>query len=233
MDPKLVIFDCDGVLVDTERMVNASLAEMVTELGFPITGPECQQRFMGRTLENVKEMVEALIGRTSRTTGRIRFGNAIWKCSRRAFPPLLASLMFWMNLTGATCLIVSARPANTPRCGLHLAARGCCPALRASCFPQKTAPTANLRPMCFFLRQARWDIRRKTVLSLKTVCRACRRRGLPVWLFMRMSKIQPATVKRCLMPVRISSTTWPHFQVCCFLSREPFVKRHFTRGCAL
>lgn len=64
MDPKLVIFDCDGVLVDTERMVNASLAEMVTELGFPITGPECQQRFMGRTLENVKEMVEALTGRS-------------------------------------------------------------------------------------------------------------------------------------------------------------------------
>ncbi|MBO9427433.1 HAD family phosphatase [Labrenzia sp. R4_1] len=64
MDPKLVIFDCDGVLVDTERMVNASLAEMVTELGFPITGPECQQRFMGRTLENVKEMVEVLTGRS-------------------------------------------------------------------------------------------------------------------------------------------------------------------------
>jgi beta-phosphoglucomutase-like phosphatase (HAD superfamily) len=64
MDPKLVIFDCDGVLVDTERMVNASLAEMVTELGYPIAGPECQQRFMGRTLENVKEMVEALTGRT-------------------------------------------------------------------------------------------------------------------------------------------------------------------------
>ncbi len=64
MNPDLVIFDCDGVLVDTERMVNASLAEMVSELGFPITGPDCQKRFMGRTLENVKEMVEGLIGRS-------------------------------------------------------------------------------------------------------------------------------------------------------------------------
>lgn len=63
MAPDLVIFDCDGVLVDTERMANASLAAMVTELGVPITGTECQRRFMGRTLENVKQMVEELTGR--------------------------------------------------------------------------------------------------------------------------------------------------------------------------
>lgn len=63
MNPSLVIFDCDGVLVDTERLANRTMAKLVTELGHPMTGPECQQRFMGRTLESVQEMVEALIGR--------------------------------------------------------------------------------------------------------------------------------------------------------------------------
>ncbi|CTQ56906.1 6-phosphogluconate phosphatase [Roseibium album] len=63
MTPSLVIFDCDGVLVDTERMVNVIMAELVTELGFPMSGPESQQRFMGRTLESVKEMVEVLTSR--------------------------------------------------------------------------------------------------------------------------------------------------------------------------
>jgi len=29
----LLIFDCDGVLVDSEHLANASLAEMMTELG--------------------------------------------------------------------------------------------------------------------------------------------------------------------------------------------------------
>ncbi|WP_428651524.1 HAD family hydrolase [Roseibium sp.] len=62
MTPGLVIFDCDGVLVDTERVANRILAELVTDLGFPISGPQCQQRFMGRTLENVREMVEELTG---------------------------------------------------------------------------------------------------------------------------------------------------------------------------
>ncbi|MDN3721282.1 hypothetical protein QW131_24155 [Roseibium salinum] len=51
MTPSLVIFDCDGVLVDTERLANRSMAELVTELGHPMSGQECQQRFMGRTLE--------------------------------------------------------------------------------------------------------------------------------------------------------------------------------------
>jgi len=63
MPPELVIFDCDGVLVDTERLTNRNLAEMITDLGFPISGPECQRRFMGRTLENVRAMVEEMIGR--------------------------------------------------------------------------------------------------------------------------------------------------------------------------
>ncbi len=62
MNPGLVIFDCDGVLVDTERVANRIMAEMVSALGYPITGPQCQQRFMGRTLESVKEMVEELTG---------------------------------------------------------------------------------------------------------------------------------------------------------------------------
>lgn len=62
MTPDLIIFDCDGVLVDTERLTNANMAELITDLGYPISGPECQRRFMGRTLENVQEIVEALIG---------------------------------------------------------------------------------------------------------------------------------------------------------------------------
>ncbi|WFE90085.1 HAD family hydrolase [Roseibium porphyridii] len=62
MTPSLVIFDCDGVLVDTERMTNQNMADLVSALGFEISGAECQRRFMGRTLENVKEMVEDLIG---------------------------------------------------------------------------------------------------------------------------------------------------------------------------
>ncbi|GAB4528285.1 MAG: HAD family phosphatase [Roseibium sp.] len=64
MIPSLVIFDCDGVLVDTERLANANMAAIVTALGYPMTGPDCQRRFMGRTLEDVQRLVEELTGRS-------------------------------------------------------------------------------------------------------------------------------------------------------------------------
>ncbi|WP_422041029.1 HAD family hydrolase [Roseibium sp.] len=63
MTPKLVIFDCDGVLVDTERLTNRTLAALLTDCGFQITGEDCQKRFMGRTLEAVQEIVERELGR--------------------------------------------------------------------------------------------------------------------------------------------------------------------------
>jgi len=63
MIPSLVIFDCDGVLVNTERMASKTMSEMVTALGYPMTGPESQKRFMGRTLEDIQLQVEELIGR--------------------------------------------------------------------------------------------------------------------------------------------------------------------------
>lgn len=47
MKPKYVIFDCDGVLVDSEIIANRVEAEYKTELGFPITVAEQITKFTG------------------------------------------------------------------------------------------------------------------------------------------------------------------------------------------
>lgn len=52
--PSLVIFDCDGVLVDTERMTNAFMAKFITDKGFPITGAESRRRFVGLRLSSLR-----------------------------------------------------------------------------------------------------------------------------------------------------------------------------------
>lgn len=57
--PKLVIFDCDGVLVDTETIANRRLAEWISEAGHPITYEECRQRFCGRSLSSVQVELKA------------------------------------------------------------------------------------------------------------------------------------------------------------------------------
>lgn len=57
--PKLVIFDCDGVLVDTERMANQRLSDWLTEAGYPISYADCRRKFVGRSLVSVQKEVEA------------------------------------------------------------------------------------------------------------------------------------------------------------------------------
>ncbi|MBE9258036.1 HAD family phosphatase [Dolichospermum sp. LEGE 00246] len=55
---KLVIFDCDGVLVDSEPIINRTFAETLTEFGFPITYREVTQKFIGKSLKTCLEIIE-------------------------------------------------------------------------------------------------------------------------------------------------------------------------------
>jgi HAD superfamily hydrolase (TIGR01509 family) len=58
----LVIFDNDGVLVDSEPLANGVLAGLLTEHGYPISAEQCVRRFMGRTLATVRAAVEGDTG---------------------------------------------------------------------------------------------------------------------------------------------------------------------------
>lgn len=62
--PKLVIFDCDGVLVDSEPIANEAGAAWITELGWPMDGKEARARFLGLSDAAMFALVEQKIGRT-------------------------------------------------------------------------------------------------------------------------------------------------------------------------
>jgi HAD superfamily hydrolase (TIGR01509 family) len=59
----LVIFDCDGVLVDTERIAVRIDVIVLAELGWPMTEAEVVERFMGRSDEEMTADIEAHLGR--------------------------------------------------------------------------------------------------------------------------------------------------------------------------
>ncbi|MFL6101265.1 MAG: HAD family hydrolase [Actinomycetales bacterium] len=59
----LVIFDCDGVLVDSEGISARVGAEVLTDLGWPVTADEVIRRFAGCTDEYWRASVEGELGR--------------------------------------------------------------------------------------------------------------------------------------------------------------------------
>ncbi len=59
-----VIFDCDGVLVDSEPITNGVLTAMLNELGLAFTVEQTMRTFMGRALREELSIIESLAGRT-------------------------------------------------------------------------------------------------------------------------------------------------------------------------
>jgi HAD superfamily hydrolase (TIGR01509 family) len=60
---QLVIFDNDGVVVDSELLANRVLSDLLTEQGHPTSVEESVQTYLGRTLAGIHTMVKERSGR--------------------------------------------------------------------------------------------------------------------------------------------------------------------------
>jgi len=79
--PELVIFDCDGVLIDSERLSVRVDVEVLRELGWPLSEAEVIERFVGRSDRDTQAAIEAHIGRELPED----WGESIQQRYRRAF----------------------------------------------------------------------------------------------------------------------------------------------------
>jgi len=53
-----VLFDCDGVLVDSERLVCRVEAELLTRWGWPLSANEVRAQFQGRSFASIARSIE-------------------------------------------------------------------------------------------------------------------------------------------------------------------------------
>jgi HAD superfamily hydrolase (TIGR01509 family) len=60
---ELVIFDCDGVLIDSERLAVKLDVRLLHELGWPLSEAEVIERFVGRSDRETRAAIEAHLGR--------------------------------------------------------------------------------------------------------------------------------------------------------------------------
>lgn len=57
-----VLFDCDGVLVDSEPITNGVLRDMLQEAGWTLTAAECMRLFIGKAVKDERALIEAHTG---------------------------------------------------------------------------------------------------------------------------------------------------------------------------
>jgi beta-phosphoglucomutase-like phosphatase (HAD superfamily) len=60
---RLVIFDCDGVLIDSEASSSRVVAQEITALGLAMTTAESLALFVGRRLSDIPRIIEPRLGR--------------------------------------------------------------------------------------------------------------------------------------------------------------------------
>ncbi|ALN71450.1 HAD family phosphatase [Aureimonas sp. AU20] len=148
----LVIFDCDGVLIDSQAIQNRVDAAELSRLGFEATADDLAHRFLGMTTKDVQAYVERALGRPlpeDFEAARDRLVEAAYRTELRAMAGIadllaefelpfcvasnarLAPLQQVLNLTGLLSFFephvfgvdLVARPKPAPDLFLHAAAQ--------------------------------------------------------------------------------------------------------------
>jgi len=106
--PDLVIFDCDGVLVDSERVFNAVLAEDLTSRGLPMTTEVSLPTFAGLAmLEVAKKATE--MGATLPETWIAEVYETAYATLRQGVPliPGVMTVLHRLDAAGIPTCVVS------------------------------------------------------------------------------------------------------------------------------
>jgi HAD superfamily hydrolase (TIGR01509 family) len=63
MWPDLIIFDCDGVLIDSEGVASTLIATELTALGWPMTMQQSMDTFLGMSITDMEPIIETHLAR--------------------------------------------------------------------------------------------------------------------------------------------------------------------------
>ncbi|MGH9094096.1 MAG: HAD family hydrolase [Acidimicrobiales bacterium] len=114
----LVIFDNDGVLVDSERLANTVLAGLLTAAGYRRTPEQCIDEFMGGSLARVRRVVEARTGRSLPADFEDRYHAELFARFETDLRPVpgVARLLGALDAGGvAVCVASSGTPQRIAR----------------------------------------------------------------------------------------------------------------------
>jgi HAD superfamily hydrolase (TIGR01509 family) len=102
----LVIFDCDGVLIDSERLAIRTESQILTELGWPLTEDEVIQLFVGRSSTYMQSVIEEKLGRP--IDWRVLFEQRVREACELELLPVEGVIAVLDELTVPSCVASSS-----------------------------------------------------------------------------------------------------------------------------
>ena len=109
MTTRAVIFDCDGVLVDTELISNTVLAGLLTDAGCATTLELCLRDYRGRSLTSVMELAAARHGAALPGDIPERYYDAVEARFARELHPI-AGVAAALDEIDLPCCVASSGP---------------------------------------------------------------------------------------------------------------------------
>jgi HAD superfamily hydrolase (TIGR01509 family) len=142
-----VLFDCDGVLVDSEPITNGVLRDMLGELGWKLTQAECMRIFIGKALKDERALIEAHTGQPLTEAWLVRFRERRNESLMRNVQPIAgavqAAAALHRHLAGR---IACASGADRFKVELQLAKCGLMPFFEGRVFSGHEMPRSKPAP---------------------------------------------------------------------------------------
>jgi HAD superfamily hydrolase (TIGR01509 family) len=160
----LLIFDCDGVLVDSEMIALGLLAHMLTDLGWPIAVAECRLRFMGRSTSDVLADVEGMLGRPLPMEFGNRMKALLFERLRRELRPLPDVCEIVSALPYQVCVASSSQPE---RIALSLEVTGLAPLFEGRVFSAAEVRHGKPAPDLFLHVAARLGVKPEEAIVIE------------------------------------------------------------------
>jgi HAD superfamily hydrolase (TIGR01509 family) len=114
--PRLVLFDCDGTLIDSERLALEIDMVMLRDLGVPMGEDEAVELFVGRSHEDVHDELERILGRPLPTDWRDPYEFTYWLEFETRLAPIEGVPEALEQISLPTCVVSNSSHAYLSRC---------------------------------------------------------------------------------------------------------------------
>jgi HAD superfamily hydrolase (TIGR01509 family) len=148
----LLIYDCDGVLVDSEVLASEALAELMTTLGHPMSAAECARVFGGRSVNDVLARANGILGRPIPDNVGKQAAQQLMARFRRELKPVAGAAAAIASLPYPRCVSSSSAPE---RLTLSLEVTGLAPLFGPHVFSAAQVEHGKPAPDLFLLAARR------------------------------------------------------------------------------